>query len=66
MVFGNNIGQTEESVWLIPPEMAESMVKGSKLGFSTWILYMSFIWSLKAAVLSLCYRIAYAYPPPPD
>ena len=61
MSSGNNIGLSEETAKLVPPEKVASMVKGSKLAFATWILYMSLIWTLKAAVLSLCYRISYVF-----
>lgn len=60
MIWGNNIGQNAESVLTIPPEAYDNMIKGSKMGFATWFTYMTFVWCLKAAVLGLCHRIAYA------
>lgn len=62
MMLGNNIGLTAETAALVPLEGYEKMMKGSKMGFSTWFIYMTFIWCLKGAVLALCYRIAYVRP----
>ncbi|KAK2761342.1 hypothetical protein FQN54_001864 [Arachnomyces sp. PD_36] len=51
--FGNNIGLTPEKAMEIPDNQVPDLVIGSKLAFTNWIWYMSYIWCLKGVLLCL-------------
>ncbi|CAH0002571.1 unnamed protein product [Clonostachys byssicola] len=56
-VYGATIGQTSESVYLLPKEMVASFVIGQKLTFADWLVYLIYIWSLKATLLVMFSRL---------
>jgi hypothetical protein len=56
-VYGSTIGQTPESVYLLPKEMVANFVVGQKLTFADWLVYLVYIWSLKATLLVMFSRL---------
>lgn len=60
--YGAIIGQTPESVYLLPEEMVASFVIGQKLTFADWIVYVVYMWSLKATLLVMFSRLAKGLP----
>ncbi|KAM0429638.1 hypothetical protein ACHAPT_006243 [Fusarium lateritium] len=57
-VHGSTIGQTPESVYLLTDEQVASFVIGQKLTFADWLIYLVYIWSLKATLLTMFSRLA--------
>lgn len=59
---GATIGQTSESVYLLPPETVKNMIIGQKLTFADWLIYLLYVWSLKATVLTMFTRLTAGLP----
>ncbi|KAF4999874.1 hypothetical protein FDECE_11373 [Fusarium decemcellulare] len=57
-VYGGLIGQTDESVKLLTPELVASFTIGQKLTFADWIIYILYMWALKSAMLSIYWGLA--------
>lgn len=56
--YGSTIGQTNESVYLLTEEQVASFIIGQKLTFADWLIYLVYIWSLKATLLVIFTRLA--------
>ncbi|KAF4468990.1 srpk [Fusarium albosuccineum] len=61
-VYGGLIGQTDESVQLLTPELVASFTIGQKLTFADWIIYILYMWALKSAMLSIYWGLAKGLP----
>ncbi|KAJ5176540.1 uncharacterized protein N7482_002417 [Penicillium canariense] len=55
--YGTNIGLTEQSAMLVPDSKVPDMILGSKLAFSNWIWYMTYIWCQKGVLLCLFWKL---------
>lgn len=59
---GSTIGQTPESVYLLTDEMASNFTIGQKLTFADWLIYLIYVWSLKATLLTMFWRLTRGLP----
>lgn len=59
---GATIGQTAESVYLLPDEVVANMVIGQKLTFVDWYVYLIYVWALKAVLLAIFRKLAQGLP----
>ncbi|KAK7420375.1 hypothetical protein QQX98_002798 [Neonectria punicea] len=57
-VHGSTIGQTPESVYLLTDEQITNFTIGQKLTFADWLIYLIYVWSLKATLLTMFSRLA--------
>ncbi|KPM36042.1 hypothetical protein AK830_g10521 [Neonectria ditissima] len=57
-VHGSTIGQTSESVYLLTDEQITNFTIGQKLTFADWLIYLIYVWSLKATLLTMFSRLA--------
>ena len=55
--YGATIGQTAESVYLLPDAVVASMTIGQKLTFADWYIYMVYVWCLKATLLTMFWKL---------
>ncbi|KAJ6092686.1 hypothetical protein N7486_007975 [Penicillium sp. IBT 16267x] len=55
--YGNNIGLTAVTAMEVPDSEVPRMILGSKLAFTNWIWYISYIWSLKGVLLCLFWKL---------
>ncbi|KAJ5909069.1 hypothetical protein N7495_001751 [Penicillium taxi] len=55
--LGSNIGLTTATALQVPDSQVQTMELGSKLAFMNWIWYMCYMWSLKAVLLWLFWRL---------
>ena len=60
--YGSTIGQTPESVYLLPDKMVANFVIGQKLTFTDWLIYLVYVWSLKATLLTMFWRLTRGLP----
>lgn len=56
-MYGNNIGLNATTALEVPDSEIPLMTLGSKLAFTNWIWYISYLWSLKGVLLCLYWRL---------
>ncbi|KAF4981726.1 hypothetical protein FZEAL_2528 [Fusarium zealandicum] len=57
-VYGSTIGQTPETVYLLTEQQVVDFAIGQKLTFADWLIYLVYVWSLKATLLTTFSRLA--------
>lgn len=56
-MYGNNIGLNAVTAMEVPDSKIALMTLGSKLAFTNWIWYISYLWSLKGVLLCLYWKL---------
>ncbi|KAJ5805553.1 uncharacterized protein N7503_003155 [Penicillium pulvis] len=56
-LYGNNIGLNAVTALEVPDSKIALMTLGSKLAFTNWIWYISYLWSLKGVLLCLYWKL---------